>query len=140
MACWLAERGLQVTAVDISPVGLRLGREAARAQGLELETLELDLERSPLPTGPFTVVSCFRYLQRELFPQMRDRLEPGGLLVCEIPTLRNLERHDRPGARFLLATNELLTLCAPLEVVYYREGWVNERSLARILARKPASS
>ena len=140
VACWLARRGLHVTALDVSPVGLELTRNTARAQGLELETLELDLEQSPLPAGAFALVSCFHYLQRDLFPHLRERLEPGGVLMCELPTRRNLERHARPGARFLLESNELLTLCAPLEVVYYREGWVDDRSLARILARKSASA
>lgn len=137
VACWLARRGLHVTAVDVSPVGLELTRDAARAQGVELETLELDLEQRPLPPGPFALLSCFNYLQRDLFPQLRERLEPGGVLVCELPTRRNLERHARPGARFLLESNELLTLCAPLEIVYYREGWIENRSLARIVARQP---
>ncbi len=140
VACWLAQRGLQATAVDVSPEGLKLTRELARAQGLELETLELDLEQSPLPSGPFALVSCFAYLQRDLFPRMRERLELGGVLVCELSTLRNLERHPRPGARFLLESNELLTLCAPLEIVYYREGWIDDRSLARLVARRSVSA
>ena len=137
VALWLARRGLDVTALDISAVGLDLCRDTARAEGLSVEARELDLEHSTLPAGPYALVSCFRYLQRALFPQMRERIEPGGVLLCELPTRRNLERHDRPGARFLIETNELLTLCAPLKILYYREGWIDDRSLACVLARKP---
>ncbi len=136
VARWLARRGLRVTAVDISPVGLEQCRQAARAEGLELETLELDLEQSPPPAAPYAVVSCFHYLQRDLFPALCERLAPGGVLVCEIANRRNLERHAHPSRRFLLEPNELLTLCAPLEIVYYREGWIEDRSQARVVARK----
>jgi SAM-dependent methyltransferase len=136
VARWLAGRGLQVLAVDVSAVALQMAREAARGHGLEIETLERDLELEPLPPGPFEVISCFHYLQRSLFGPMRERLAPGGLLICEIATVRNLERHARPSARFLLQPNELLALCAPLEVVYYREGWLGDRSLARIVASR----
>jgi hypothetical protein len=51
--------------------------------------------------------------------------------------MRNLERHARPSARFLVEPNELLRLVAPLEIVAYREGWLDDRSLARVLARRP---
>lgn len=137
-ALWLARRGFRVTAVDISPVGLARVEEVACAEGLRVETQALDLEREPLPEGPWDLISCIAYLQRDLFPAFRDRLAPNGLLVCGNATLRNLERHDRPPARFLLGENELLRLCAPLRIVYYREGWVGDHAVARVVARKPA--
>jgi SAM-dependent methyltransferase len=136
VALWLAQRGLDVTAVDISSVGLDRCRVGAQARGLSLRTLALDLDEEVLPEGPFAVISCFRYLQRDLFPVFRERLAPDGVLACEIRTRRNLGRHPHPRARFLLESNELLSLCAPLDVVYYREGWVDDRAVARILARK----
>jgi SAM-dependent methyltransferase len=139
VARWFAARGWRALALDVSPVALGLAREAARAQGVQLETRACDLESEPLPQGPFELVACFHYLQRELFPALRASLAPGGCLVCEIATVRNLERHSRPAARFLLAPNELLQLCAPLEIVYYREGWLGDRALARAVARRPVA-
>lgn len=138
MALWLAARGLEVTAVDISPVGLARCREAAAARGLRVETRQLDLEVEPLPAGPFQAIACVAYLQRDLFPALRERLAPGGVLICELSTERNLERHAHPSARFLVRTNELLALAAPLEIVAYREGWLEDHCRARLVARKPA--
>jgi SAM-dependent methyltransferase len=135
VALWLARRGLETTAVDVSPEAIRLCRENADAAGLRLSTRLLDLEREALPEGPFDLIACFSYLQRDLFPELRRRLAPGGCLVCELPTRRNLERHPRPGPRFLLEINELLELVAPLELVYYREAWIDDRALARVVAR-----
>ena len=134
-ALWLAGRGFRATAVDVSPVGLEKLRERATATGLEVETIAADLHASPLPEGPFAVITCFGYLQRDLFPPMQERLATGGVLICGIPTRRNLERHARPPERFLLGENELLDLCRPLEIVYYREGWIDNRCLARVIAR-----
>ncbi len=135
MALWLARRGLETTAVDLSGEAIRLCRSNARAEGLEFTTCVLDLESEALPNGPFLLISCFFYLQRDLFPQLRQRLGPGGCLVAELPTRRNLERHPKPGPRFLLEANELLELVAPLEVVYYREGWIDDHAVAQVAAR-----
>ena len=137
VARFWAARGLSTVAVDVSPEGLRLAREAAAREGLALETRALDLEREPLPEGPFAAISCFHYLQRDLFPALAARLAPGGVLACEIATVRNLERHAKPSERFLLREGELPELCRPLEPVFHSEGWVDGRALARILARLP---
>ena len=137
VARFWAARGLATLALDVSPEGLRLAREAAAREGLSLETLALDLEREPLPAGPFAAISVFHYLQRDLFQRLGALLAPGGVLACEIATVRNLERHARPSARFLLEEGELARLVAPLEPVYAREGWFEERAVARVLARRP---
>lgn len=137
VALWLARRGLATLAVDVSPVALERCRARAAADGLDVRTEVRDLERDPLPRGPFDVVSCFHYLQRELFPAFRARLAPGGLFLCELATRRNLERHARPSARFLVEPGELPLLVAPLEVLFYGEGWLGGRALARIAARGP---
>jgi tellurite methyltransferase len=137
-ALWLARRGLDVTLVDVSPVALALARERADGDGLALETLERDLEQDPLPTGPFELVTCFHFLRRPLFREMADALPPGGLLVVEIMTRRNLERHASPSERFLLEEGELPGLVAGLEVLSYDESWrASDRHEARLVARKP---
>jgi SAM-dependent methyltransferase len=140
VALWLARAGLEVTAVDVSPVGLEQLADAARSERLHVETVATDLEKAPLPQGLWNVVTCFAYLQRDLFPAMRDLLAPGGILISEISTIRNLERHERPPAGYLLEENELLSLIAPLTVLYYREAWIDDRAVARVIARKPSSS
>lgn len=136
LARYWAARGLESLAVDVSPVALRLAREEAARDRLVLETLELDLEAEPLPPGPFAAISCFHYLQRDLFPRMRERLGRGGVLACEIATVKNLERNPKPSARFLLQPGELRELCAGLTLIHYSEDWRDGRFLARALARK----
>jgi SAM-dependent methyltransferase len=138
VALWLAARGLRVLAADVSPVGLAHAAQAARDAGHPLETLPIDLERDALPAGPFDVITCFHYLQRDLFPGLVERLSVGGWLFAEIATARNLERHAHPSRRFLLEPGELRALCAPLETVAFEEGWFDDRHLARVAARRAA--
>lgn len=137
LAVWMARRGLDVTAVDVSSVGLALARERAEASGVAIGTLALDLEWYPLPPGPFALVTCFHYRQQSLHATVIDRLAPGGCVLFEQPTVRNLERHARPSRRFLAEPNELLrAYVEDLTVLYYRESWLNGIHRARLLACK----
>ncbi|MDQ3031320.1 MAG: methyltransferase domain-containing protein [Myxococcota bacterium] len=137
MALYLARRGLDVTAVDISPVGLTLAREAARDEGVKITTAVRDLERQGLPEGVWDAVACFHYRQPDLFSSFARVLAPGGVLIAEVATVTRLERQpEKPSARWLAERNELLRCCEGLDILYYREGWIGERALARVLARK----
>lgn len=137
---WLARHGLDTTVADVSPVGLALAAERAKAEGLRLHTLEVDLAEAPFPAGPWDVIASFLYLQRPLFPAMVDALSPGGWLVFLQPTVTNLERHAKPPRRFLLEPGELAALLAPLpiEIVRLEETWhASGHHEARLLARRP---
>jgi 2-polyprenyl-3-methyl-5-hydroxy-6-metoxy-1,4-benzoquinol methylase len=130
MAVYMARRGLDVEAVDISPVGLALAREAARDEGLKLKTLVRDLTTEGLPEGTYDLIACFHYRQPGLFGRLRDALRPGGVVLAEVETARDLARSGSP------ETNELLRAAGELEIVFYREGRIGTRHLARLLARR----
>lgn len=133
---WLARHGFEVLAVDISPVGLALAREMASDEGVNIETRAMDLEREPFPKGPFDVIVCFHYRQPTLFPLIATQMSPGGVVVAELATVKNLERQTRPSRKWLCEPNELLSASRDLEVAYYRESWVGDRHLARLIARR----
>jgi SAM-dependent methyltransferase len=134
---WLASRGLEVTIADISPVGLAVARDRAAEAGVRINTLEIDLEQSPLPAGPWDLIVSVCYLWRPLFAVYPEVLAPGGILAVIQPTLKNLRRHEKPPAPFLLAENELPSLATGLEIVHYQEGWLADaRHDACLVARK----
>jgi SAM-dependent methyltransferase len=143
-AIWLATRGLDVTLVDISEVGVALAAAQAAEVGVSLHTIVSDLESNPLPAGPWHVIVDFHYLYRPLFAHFARELAPGGYLVFCQPTMSNLQRHSRPGADFLLGDGELPGLISDLEapgleIIDYREGWLSEgRHEACLVARRPA--
>jgi SAM-dependent methyltransferase len=133
---WLAARGLRVTLVDIAEAALERAATAAAAAGLALETQQLDLDSEPLPPGPYDLITCFNFLDRRLFPAIRERLNPGGVFVYAQPTCKNLERNAHPSARFLLDEEELPGLVSGLEIVRHEEGWWADRHEARLVARR----
>jgi SAM-dependent methyltransferase len=136
---WLARRGLDVTIADISPVGLTVARERAAELGVQVETLEIDLELAPFPAGPWDVIVSVCYLWRPIFAAYPEVLAPGGILAVVQPTLRNLERHEKPPAPFLLREGELPGLVTGLEIVHYEEGWLaDDRHDACLVARRHA--
>jgi tellurite methyltransferase len=142
---FLAELGLAVTGVDVSPVGLELARRAARARGLDATLVEADLTRDPLPAGPYDVVLCNHYLERSLFGALEAAVAPGGVLVYETFTRDQLafpEAHPRR-EEFLLVPQELLRAFPALEVEVYREGVHRladgrRATLAQLIARRRA--
>jgi SAM-dependent methyltransferase len=136
-AIWLARRGLDVTLADVSDVALERATRDAQAEGLSLATVRTDLESEPLPPGPWDLVLCAYFLHRPLFAALASALAPGGLLVVAHATRRNLERHPRPGPRWVLEERELPTLIHGLEVLHYEEGWLESgRHEARVVARR----
>lgn len=123
---FLAERGAAATLTDVSVVAM--AGVAARAATLGLDattvtTLTADLATEPVPVGPWDAITCIHYLDRELLPRLGHTLAPGGRLVCAIATTTNLERHERPSARFLLQPGELATLVPDLKIVHASEEW-----------------
>lgn len=134
---WLAQRGLEVTLVDISAKGLALASERAETAGATLTTICRDLEHESLPVGPWDVILSFHFLQRSLWPAMRAALAPGGWLVFVQPTVKNLQRHARPPRGFLLDEGEGRDVADGLEIVRYDEGWLVEgRHEVVVVARR----
>lgn len=140
-ALWMASRGLDVTLADVSEVALMAAETAAIRAGLPLQTVCKDLEADPFPPGPWDLIVCVYYLWRPIFEAFTQALAPSGQLVVCHPTRSNLQRHERPGPRFLLEDGELPRLVRGLELETYSEGWTSEgRHEARIVARRPPGS
>jgi len=136
-ALWLAQRGLDVTIVDVSDEALDLARSAAAASDTRVTLVHADLRSGELPQGPWDLIFCSHYLQRSLFPLMVGALAEGGVLAAAIATVRNLERHPRPSREFVLDEGELPSLVGQLTVLRYEEGWFDDHHEARIVAKRP---
>jgi tellurite methyltransferase len=72
-----------------------------------------------------------------LIEAIRESLAPQGLFVVVQPTMRNLERHERPSARYLLHEGELRQLADGFTVLHYNEAWLADgRHDAVLVAQK----
>lgn len=140
-AVWLAQRGFEVTLIDVSDEACAAARVRADAAGVQLTVLRRALEIATLPAGPFAVVLSNRYLDPEVWRAAAELLGPDGRLLISQPTVRNLERHARPPRDWLLDEGALAAFAATLEgleVIELTEGWTDEdRHEARAVLRRP---
>ena len=136
-AVYLAERGWDVTACDISLEGLRKAQDLARERGIRLKLFCQDLETVQLPVCYFDLILCFFYLQRDLFPQIKAALRPHGLLVYKTYTTDQLRFPGRPRHPLhMLQPQELSEAFRDFRVLCYQE-FVKERGVAQLIAQKP---
>ena len=134
----LAAAGFRVTAVELRFDALVQARAAVRADGFTLSCVSADCTQFPLPRHTFHVIVVTRYLDRALFPALREALVPGGVLLYETFTEHQL-RYDRgPRSRaHLLAPGELRVLLRGMDVLFDEEVMAPE-AVARFAARRRA--
>lgn len=122
---WLARQGMQVDAFDIAAAGVEKARRFAAAAGVSVNYEVADCDTWRWPHGAYdAVVAIFVQfadpaLRERLFARMIDALAPGGLLVLQGYTPRQLEyKTGGPPHLSHLYTAEMLRAAfAPLEIV-----------------------
>lgn len=121
-ALFLAEKGFDVTAVDIAQPGLDQGARRAAERSLSITWQQTDLENGGLPPGPYNLIVNINYLQRSLVPHLKSALAPGGYIVFETYLIDQQTIGHPENPDYLLAHNELLNYFRDLRILYYREG------------------
>lgn len=126
---WLAEEGLAVTAVEVSPVALHKARRLAVARHVEVDFVLADILKWTWPNGAYDVVAGI-FIQFAspaergiLFEYLRAALNPGGLLLLHGYTPKQLEyKTGGPSAVENLYTDKLLREAfAGMEILELRE-------------------
>lgn len=100
LAAVLAERGYQVTAVDLSPDMLSVAAE--KCEGLDVQLVCQDMSKLALPVEADAVICCLDSLNYVIRPTLVQRtfqrvlraLKPGGLFVFDVKTPYALEGAD----------------------------------------------
>ena len=132
----LAHSGFQTFGVDLK---LDAVRDAVRAAALEELTVRgwcADLTMFPLPPAAFDVLVVTRYLQRDLFPSIREAVRPGGCVIYETFTVLQPALGVGPTSPdHLLAPGELRGMFRGWEMLFYEEVAAPE-AVARLVARK----
>ena len=112
---WLAEQGVRVHAIDVSPPALEKARKLAAERGVTLETEPVDVLNWAWPEAAYDLVVAI-FIQFAPPPE-RDRiiegirrtLKPGGLLILQGYTPRQIEfATGGPGNPANMYTSELL--------------------------------
>jgi 2-polyprenyl-3-methyl-5-hydroxy-6-metoxy-1,4-benzoquinol methylase len=137
---FMAQQGFQVTALDISDIGLGKAATWAEKEGVQIDFLQVDLDEYCF-TKQFDLIINFNFLLRDLIPEAVRALSPGGLLIVdtimESPDL--LASHNQA---YLLQRGELQRICEglPGKIIFYEERADDEMPTARVLFRKSSET
>ena len=137
----LAGSDFDVTCFDVSTVALDAVERRATELDVAVSTASHDTTNDGAPAGPWDILWCAHYLDRDFLAGLGSQLRNGGIAAIAIATKINRERHERPSARFLLDPNELVALVTSgqpaLEVLHFDEAWrANDVHEAWLIVRK----
>lgn len=137
-ALYLAAAGFDVRAIDHCADAIRDLQAGAQAIGVFVDAQVMDLETGPPPIekNRFDGVVVINYLHRPLMPALIEALAPGGVLIYETFTVGQAQRGHPRNPDFLLHEGELRDLAKPLEIIRWREGDVDGKLVASIVARR----
>jgi SAM-dependent methyltransferase len=133
----LARGGFTVFGVDRRLDALQDAAALLEQSGQRLRGWCADLTTNPLPRERFELVLVTRYLQRDLFPSLKEALVPGGAIVYETFTDRQRAHGRGPiSPDHLLRAGELRTYFDGFAMIFEEE--VDEpEAVARIVAVRP---
>jgi len=152
---WLARQGLDVLAVDVAPHALAKAQKLAAQHGVVLETQLADLFDWEWGENRYdAVVAIFIQFvaadgRRQLHQSMRQALKPGGLLLLQGYTPKQLDyRTGGPSERDnLYSAEDLRGEFADMEILHLLEhereidegaGHSGMSALVEMVARKPS--
>jgi SAM-dependent methyltransferase len=141
-AVFLAQRGFEVDAMDISGKGLKKAQKLAREQGVKIKTFLVDLDQYQIEKERYDLIANFYYLKRRLIPRIKKGIKKGGRVIFETYLLehRTLGTEGPKQAKYFLKPNELLRLFKNFRILFYREGIFKEggrkKAVASLIAEK----
>jgi len=132
----LALAGYRTFGVDVKLDAVRDAIRAAKTADAAVLGWCADLTRAPLPNAHFDVVVVTRYLQRDLFPAIRNAVVPGGVVLYETFTVAQRALGRGPtSSDHLLQPGELRARFDGFDVLFYEEVSAPD-ALARVAARR----
>jgi SAM-dependent methyltransferase len=152
---WLAQQGLDVLSVDISPVGLAKARKLAAEKNVSIRFQEADLRTWHWGVEQFDLIVAI-FIQfaspverTQIFAGMKQALRPGGLLILQGYTPKQVEYKTGgpPQAENMYTEAMLRETFGDFDILHMREheDFITEgtkhhgmSALIDMVARKPA--
>jgi 2-polyprenyl-3-methyl-5-hydroxy-6-metoxy-1,4-benzoquinol methylase len=128
-AVWLAQQGCRVTGIDVSPRGLSKARRLAAEHGVEIEFEQADARNWTWPSNRFdAIVTIFIQFaapaeRQRVFEGMKEALRPGGVIVLQGYTPKQLEYKTGgpPQADHMYTEQLLRSAFSDMEIVHLNE-------------------
>ena len=124
-------------ALDCSITALQIGQRLAIRMGVHIEALTADLDNWQLPQSTFTLLTCFRYLNRGLFGSILNSVKPGGLLIYKTFNTHHLGQAPDFNPAYVLHPGELTDAFPQIEILDCSDGHDPENPQSWIVGRTP---
>ncbi|MBF0299689.1 MAG: class I SAM-dependent methyltransferase [Oligoflexia bacterium] len=137
---FLAQKGLDVVGIDISPVALARAKKLANERGVKIKTVVASLRDYSIKEAEFDVIICFYYVDRELIKKMIKWLRPNGILIFETFTINQLKQKNFNLSNYnsddFLNPQELLQLFPNMTILKYEEPLHKKEYRTSIILKK----
>ena len=120
-ALFLAARGYNTRAWDISEVAIQRLADLAKQRGLPLTAQQRDVTADPPEPASFDIIIVSRFLDQALAPAICAALKEQGLLFYQTFIREKVSDFGPHNPAYRLQANELLHLFSSLHLIYYHE-------------------
>jgi len=137
-AVFLAKQGWQVSAIDHEARVIKRAKQLANRAGASVKFRNCDLKKNGCLTDQcFDLVLVMRFLNRELFEQIKQIVKPGGWIVFQTFS-QGCEKFGSPkNPNFILKPNELAEVFADFQIITDRIDQISDgRPVASFIAQK----
>ena len=140
---FLAARGLEVHAWDISKVAVNHLAERAGSLGLNIQARVVNITAAALPVESYDLVITSHYLDRSLPPAIMNATRPGGLICYQTFTVEKQVDMGPSNPDYLLQADELQSFVPDCKILAFKDESRNTNrddqlaGRAFIIARKP---
>lgn len=143
-AIYAAQQGYEVTAVDISEVGLEQTRMKAESKHLAVHTVQRDIRQFDFGVNTYDLILLidFPFESHDLLSRIRHALKPGGVLLVKAVSTLQPHQADELIEYVFLDREKLKKEFTRFEVLHDTEGptrtlWGVEKIMALYAVRKP---
>ncbi|WP_214911611.1 methyltransferase domain-containing protein [Bacillus sp. ISL-55] len=121
---FLAELGYDMTAIDISDIAIMYVQEQAANRDLNITTKVADLtkERTDLTTRKYDLAVMTYYLERSLFPLVKQVIKDDGYLFFETFYKQKAAGNEHISNQYKLESNELLKEFSEWKILFFEEN------------------
>ncbi len=139
---FLASLGWQVTGIDQEARVLKRAKQLANKSGASVKFKCCDLKKDGcFPETQFDLVTVVRYLNRDLFTQIKTAIKPGGYIVYQTFSSGAEVFGSPKNPNFILQEGELSEVFAGYRIIVDRIDRLEDgRPIASFIAQKQADS
>lgn len=121
---YLAKRGYEVSAIDISDVAVHYVKEQAASEGLSITAKKGDLtkERTYITSRKYDLAIMTYFLDRSLFPIVKQVIKDDGYLFFETFFKHKTAGNGHVSSHYKLESNELLKEFGDWKILFFEEN------------------